>query len=61
MKTQIEPKIIDLPLDQLLNFTKFLIFQQLSNHQKPNTIKLVDNFQKDIKNRVDKFRKTVCC
>lgn len=58
---EIKPKITDLPLDQYLDVTKFKIFQHFSNDREPYAIKLIDDFQKDIKKEVDKFKNTFCC
>ena len=58
---QTESKNIDLPLDQYLNLVKSLIFEQLSNNQRIDTINLIENFQKDIKKKLDKSKQTFCC
>ena len=58
---QIDSKNLNIPLDQHLILTKSQIFNHLSNDREGHTIKLVDNFQKEIKDKVDYFKKTFPC
>ena len=58
---QIDSKNLNIPLGQYLNLTKFKIFDHLSDDREGATIKLIDNFQKEIKDKVDELKKTFSC
>ena len=58
---QIDSKNLKIPLDQHLNLTKSKILEHLSDDREGATIKLIDNFQKEIKDKIDELKKTFSC